>query len=74
MDPDPNQIESLDPNPHQRDKLDPDPHQSDKLDPNPDPHQFTDDKPKWKMENLSTFSRIWAFIWKLGSAADQSER
>ncbi len=41
MDPDPDHL-VLDPHP--------DPHQSDKLDPesDPDPHQFGDDKPKYK--------------------------
>ncbi len=44
-------------------------HRNNKLD--PDPHQFADDKPKWNgiWAYLSTFSRFWAFIWKLGSGS-----
>ncbi len=38
----------------------------------PDPHQFADDKPQcryWIWAYLSTCSRFWAFIWKLGSVS-----
>ena len=39
--------------------------------PDPDPHQFADDKPQCvKYEPIfSNFTRIWAFIWKLGSGS-----
>ncbi len=46
-----------------------DPHQIDQLDPEPDPHQFAEDKPKCLEYEYNTFSRILAFIWKLGSGS-----
>ncbi len=48
---------------------DPDQHQSEKLDPDSDPHQFTDDKPKFmEYEPILALSRGFrASPWKLGS-------